>query len=140
MSISGFAVRLQDELRNQRMKGEHMVYIMMIYADEADWVGKSEAEMAPIMAQHDQIEADLRKEGRYHGCGGLAPSTEARTVRLDGATPVVSDGPYAETKEMFGGYYLIEADSIDEVLPYAARIPGFAKRAVEIRPILAFRS
>lgn len=117
-----------------------MVYIMMIYADEADWVGKSEAEMAPIMAHHEKIEADLRKIGKYRGCGGLAPSTEAKTVRLDGSRSVVSDGPYAESKEMFGGYYLIEADSIDEVLPYAARIPGFAKRAVEIRPILDFRS
>ena len=117
-----------------------MVYIMMIYADEADWVGKSEAEMAPIMAEHDRLEADLRKAGRYRGCGGLAPSTAAKTVRLDGAKSMVLDGPYAESKEMFGGYYLVEADSIDEVVPYATRIPGFAKRAVEIRPVMDLRS
>ena len=85
-----------------------MVYILMIYTDEADWVGKSEAEMAPIMAAHDSLEADLRKAGRYRGCGGLAPSAEAKTVRLGGDKPLVLDGPYPETKEMFGGYYLID--------------------------------
>jgi hypothetical protein len=112
----------------------------MIYADEADWVGKSEAEMAPIMAVHEQLEADLRKAGKYRGCGGLAPSTEARTVHLGQGKPLVTDGPYAETKECFGGYYLVEADSIDEVVPYAQRIPSFARAAVEIRPVVDFRS
>jgi len=117
-----------------------MVYIMMIYADEADWVGKSEAEMAPIMAVHSQLEADLRKAGKYRGCGGLAPSTAARTIHLGGEKQLVTDGPYAETKEVFGGYYLVEANSIDEVIPYAARTPGFAKRAVEVRPVMDFRT
>src|SRR5262245_24687648 len=117
-----------------------MVYIMMIYADEADWVGKSEAEMAPIMAVHEQLEADLRKAGKYRGCGGLAPSTQAKTVHLGGSKHLITDGPYAETKEVFSGYYLVEANSIDEVMPYAARIPGFAKRAVEVRPVVDFRS
>ena len=117
-----------------------MVYIMMIYADESDWVGKSEAEMAPLMTHHERLEADLRKAGRYRGCGGLAPSTEAKTVRLGGEQPLVVDGPYPESKEMFGGYYLVEADSIDEVVPYAARIPGFGRRAVEIRPVMDFRT
>jgi hypothetical protein len=117
-----------------------MVYIMMIYANEGDWVGKSEAEMAPIMGQHEALEADLRKAGKYRGCGGLAPSAQAKTVRLGADKPLVVDGPYPETKEMFGGYYLIEAASIDEVVPYATRIPGFGKRAVEIRPVMDFRS
>jgi hypothetical protein len=117
-----------------------MVYIMMIYSNEADWVGKSEAEMAPIMAVHEQLEADLRKAGMYRGCGGLAPSTAAKTVHLGGGRHVVTDGPYAETKEAFGGYYLVEATSLDEVIPYAARIPSFAKAAVEVRPVADFRS
>jgi hypothetical protein len=95
--------------------------------------------MAPIMAEHNQLEADLRKAGKYMGCGGLAPSTAAKTVKLGEGKPMVSDGPYAETKEVFGGYYLVEAETIDEVVEYAKRIPGFARRSVEVRPVMDFR-
>lgn len=117
-----------------------MIFMMIIYADERDWVGKSEAEMAPIMAEHEKLEADLRKAGKYRGCGGLAPSTQAKTVRLRDGKAIVVDGPYAESKEMLGGYYLIEADRIEQVVPFAARIPGFAERAVEIRPVMDLRT
>ena len=117
-----------------------MVYILMIYANEADWTTKSEAEMAPVMSAHAQLEQDLRKAGKYRGCGGLAPTAAATTVRLGAGKPVITDGPYAETKEQFGGYYLVEAKDLDEVLAYAARIPGVGNRAVEIRPVLDFRT
>ena len=116
-----------------------MVYILMIYADEANWVTKTAAEMAPIMAEHDKLEADLRKAGKYLGCGGLAPSTAAKTVHLGAGSPWVTDGPYAESKELLGGYYLVEAETIDDAIEYAARIPGFAKWAVEVRPVMDFR-
>jgi hypothetical protein len=134
LSIWPAAVRHRDEWEVT------MVYIMMIYADESDWVHKTEAEMAPIMAEHDKLEADLRKAGKYRGCGGLAPSSAAKTVRIGDGKSQVLDGPYPETKEMFGGYYLVEAETIDEVVEYAKRIPGFARRAVEVRPIAAFRA
>ena len=117
-----------------------MVYILMIYADEADWTTKSEAEMAPVMQAHERLEQDLRKAGKYLGCGGLAPTTAATTVRLSTGKPVITDGPYAETKEQFGGYYLVDAQNLDEALAFAARIPGMGKRAVEVRPVLDFRT
>jgi len=117
-----------------------MVYILMIHADEADWVTKSEAEMAPIMRAHAELEQDLRKAGKYRGCGGLAPTGSATTVRLGTGKPVITDGPFAETKEQLGGYYLVEATDIDEAISYASRIPGFGKRSIEIRPILDFRT
>ncbi len=117
-----------------------MVYILMIYANEADWTTKSEAEMAPIMSEHARLEQDLRKAGQYRGCGGLAPTASATTVRLEGDKPVVTDGPYAETREQFGGYYLIDVKNLDEALSVAARIPGVGNRAVEVRPVLDFRS
>lgn len=117
-----------------------MVYMLMIYANEADWTTKSEAEMAPVMNAHEQLERDLRTAGKYRGCGGLAPSTAATTVRLGAGKPVITDGPYAETKEQFGGYYLVEAENLDEVLSFAGRIPGFGSRAVEVRPVLDFRT
>ena len=116
-----------------------MVYLLMIYANEADWATKSESEMAPIMRTHEELEQELRRAGKYRGCGGLAASSAATTVRLSGSTPIVTDGPYAETKEQLGGYYLVESQTIDEVLALAARIPGFGSRAVEVRPVLDFR-
>jgi hypothetical protein len=117
-----------------------MIYMLMIYADEADWTAKTEAEMAPVMRAHEQLEQDLRKAGKYRGCGGLAPTSTATTVRLGSGKPVVSDGPYAESKEQFGGYYVLDANDLDEALAFAARIPGFGKRTVEVRPILDFRT
>ena len=117
-----------------------MVYILMIYANEADWTTKSEAEMAPVMQAHERLEQDLRKAGKYKGCGGLAPTSAATTVRLGDGKPVITDGPYAETKEQLGGYYLIDAKDLDEALSFAKRMPGMGTRAVEIRPVMDFRT
>jgi hypothetical protein len=117
-----------------------MIYLLMIYADEADWTTKSEAEMAPVMQAHAQLEQDLRKAGKYKGCGGLAPTSAATTVRIRSGKSVITDGPYAETKEQFGGYYLVDAKDLDEALSFAARIPGMGNRAIEVRPVLDFRS
>jgi len=117
-----------------------MIYLLMIYANEADWTTKSAAEMAPVMSAHEQLEQDLRKAGKYRGCGGLAPSSAATTVRLGTGKPVITDGPYAETKEQFGGYYLVDAKDLDDALSFAARIPGMGSRAVEVRPVLDFRT
>jgi hypothetical protein len=117
-----------------------MVYVLMIYANEADWTTKSQEEMAPIMREHERLEQDLRRAGKYKGCGGLAPSSAATTVRLGEGKPLITDGPYAETKEQFGGYYLVDAKDLDEALSFAARIPGMGKRAVEVRPVLDFRT
>jgi hypothetical protein len=117
-----------------------MIYMLMIYADEADWTTKSEAEMAPVMSAHARLEQDLRQAGKYRGCGGLAPTSAATTVRIRADKPVITDGPYAETKEQFGGYYVVEAQDLDEALSFAAQIPGMGNRAIEVRPILDFRT
>src|SRR5512143_1129405 len=62
--------------------GREMIYILMIYADEGDWTTKTEAEMAPVMSAHTELEQSLRTAGKYKGCGGLAPSASATTVRI----------------------------------------------------------
>ena len=116
-----------------------MNYILLIYADESEWTRKTEAEMAPIMEQHEQLERDLRKAGDYRGCGGLAPTAAATTVRFKNGKRLISDGPYAETKEQFGGYYVIEATSLDDAIEIASRIPLAARGGVEIRPVLDLR-
>jgi len=117
-----------------------MIYLLMIYANEADWITRSEAEMAPVMREHERLEQDLRKAGKYRGCGGLAPTRAATTVHIRAGKPLITDGPYAETKEQFGGYYLVEATDLDEALSFAARIPGMGDRSIEVRPVLDFRT
>src|SRR5262245_38461404 len=116
-----------------------MVYMLVIYADEADWTTKSEAEMAPVMQQHEQLKRDLEQAGKYRGCGGLAPTSAASTVRGGPKNFTVTDGPYAETREQFGGYYFVEVEDVSEAHAIAARIPALVSRAVEVRPVLDFR-
>jgi hypothetical protein len=113
-----------------------MVYMLMIYSDEADWVHKSPEELAPTLEAHQALENDMRAAGRFRGGGGLAPTSAATTVRFRANKPTIMDGPFAETKEQFGGFYLVEAENLDEALAYAQRIPGVENRAVEVRPIM----
>jgi hypothetical protein len=115
-----------------------MVYMLLIYATEADWVHQTPEEMQPVMDAHQALEDDLRATGKYLACGGLAPTAAARTLRMRNNQPMVVDGPFAETKEQFGGFYLLEAESSDEALEYARRIPGVPNRAIEVRPVAIF--
>jgi hypothetical protein len=112
-----------------------MVYMLMIYSDES-WVQNSPEEMSRVMEGHKALEDDLRRAGKFRGGGGLALSGSATMVRFRSGKPVVTDGPFAETKECFGGFYLVEAESLDEALGYARRIPGLPNRAIEVRAVV----
>ncbi|MEW6272334.1 MAG: YciI family protein [Thermodesulfobacteriota bacterium] len=111
-----------------------MVYMLSIYSDES-WLRQSAERMAEVMAAHQALERDLRAAGKFRGGGGLAPSSAAVTVRFGAGKPRVTDGPFAETKELLGGFYLLEAESVEEAVSYARRIPGVDDRAVEVRPV-----
>jgi hypothetical protein len=113
-----------------------MVYMLMIYAAESDWAHKSPEEILPTLQAHKALEDEMRTAGKFRGGGGLALTGSATTVRFRGGKPTIMDGPFAETKEQFGGFYLVEAESLDEALAYAQRIPGVENRAIEVRPIL----
>jgi hypothetical protein len=117
-----------------------MVYMLLIYADEAGWEARGEAEKAAVMRAHDELEQSLRKAGKYRGCAGLAPSAGARTLRRSGARRLVTDGPYAETKEQLGGYYLVDARDLEDALEIAGRIPAVVDASIEIRPVVDLRS
>ena len=115
-----------------------MVYMLMIYANEADWAFNKPQELLATLAKHKELENELRGAGKYRGGGGLALTTAATTVRFRAGVPMQVDGPFAETKEQLGGFYLVEADSVDEAVAYARRIPGIDNRAVEVREITHF--
>ncbi|HTQ49054.1 MAG TPA: YciI family protein [Polyangiaceae bacterium] len=110
--------------------------MLMIYADEADWAHQSTAEMLPTLQAHKVLEDEMRAAGKFRGGGGLATTETSKTVRFRDGAPTVMDGPFAETKEQFGGFYLVDARSLDEAVAYARRIPGVANRAIEVRAVL----
>ena len=112
-----------------------MFYMLIIYDNAGFWARVSETQMAETMQRHDEIAGDLKKAGKYHGCGGLMPPESATCLRRSGGKMTVTDGPYAETKEFFGGYYVIEARDLDDAIGYARRLPLSEPGAVEIRPI-----
>jgi len=115
-----------------------MVYMLMIYSAERDWATKTLEELTPTLQAHKVLEDEMRAAGKFRGGGGLALTPSAVTVRFRAGQPMVVDGPFAETKEQFGGYYLVEADSIDEAVAYARRIPGVDNRAIEVRMVTHF--
>ncbi len=112
-----------------------MKYLALIYADETRWDAFSDAERARAYERYGAFADAARDAGVLVGGEELAPTRSATTVRLSNGETVVTDGPYAETKEALGGYFILECASMDEALDWAARIPGAEHGAVEVRPI-----
>ena len=112
-----------------------MQYMLMIYGNEKAMLSASKEVAAKIMAAYTAYTEAMKKAGVYIGGNRLKPTASATTVRApDGKTSVV-DGPFAETKEQLGGYYMIETPDLDSALSWAARCPGAAHGAIEVRPI-----
>ena len=113
-----------------------MEFLLLIYGDEEREANMSEADWAGQMKAYMAYTESLRVAGVMRGGNPLVPTREAKSVRKrDQATTV--DGPFAETKEQLGGYYLIECADIDEACGYAADLPGAATGTIEVRAILA---
>jgi hypothetical protein len=111
-------------------------YVALIYGEDADWSDPKYADqLADYMAFGEAAEKVLR------GGQALQPTSTATTVRVTGGKGgevVTSDGPFAETKEVLGGFYAIECDDLDEAIRWAAQIPGAWQGSVEVRPIIEF--
>lgn len=119
-----------------------MHYILFIYVREADWVDRPDAVQAEVMRRHEALQAWLEETGRYRGCGGLHTVDTATCLRKRGAETLVTDGPYAETREQLGGYYIVDAEDLDDALEVARRIPlpdDAEEAGVEIRPVADLR-
>jgi hypothetical protein len=112
-----------------------MQYLLLLYSNEAGWSNLSQAEQEQGMAAYQAYGEALRKAGVYKGSNRLQPISTATTVRLADGKSQVLDGPYVETKEQLGGYYLIDVPDLDAALSWAARCPGASHGSVEVRPI-----
>ena len=113
-----------------------MQYMLLIYGDEGTWEARSEAEQSTLGEEYGRLSRDLRAQDKLRGGEELQPVTTATTVRVRGGDAVVTDGPFAETKEVLGGFYLIDADSLDEAIEWAGRIPDAKYGTIEVRPVV----
>ena len=113
-----------------------MEYLLLIYHSEAEGATMSPADLSAMYGEYFKFTEEIKKSDNYIGGNPLKPTTTATTVRVRDAKKVVTDGPFAETKEQLGGYYLIEAKDLDQAISIAARIPGARFGSIEVRPIL----
>lgn len=121
----GSCVRLRE--------GETMKYMLLIYGDEH---ALTEGERKDCYTESTALAQDLHAKGLYVSANPLHPSSTATCLRVRDGKRIVTDGPFAETREQLGGYFLIDANDLDEALAVAARIPMARKGTVEVRPVL----
>ncbi len=115
-----------------------MQYLLLIYDDEKIWRDMPKEESDRMFAEYMQFSADIRKSGHHRAGDALQPVSTATTVRVRNGKTQTTDGPFAETKEQLGGYYLIEAKDLDEATKIAARIPSARIGSIEVRPVILF--
>jgi hypothetical protein len=113
-----------------------MQYLMLIYHTEAEFGKRLESDQAAIYQEYGQLREDLVAKGKFLGGNQLAATTMATSVRVRDGKRVVTDGPFAETKEQLGGYFLIDAKDLDEAITIAARIPSARNGTIEVRPVV----
>ena len=112
-----------------------MRYLLLIYSEETMEPPADDAAAAELAA-YAEFTADIKARGLFEAGEALAPTTTATTVRVDGTgRTLTTDGPFAETKEALGGFYLIDARDLDEAIEIAARIPAARNGSIEVRPI-----
>ena len=112
-----------------------MKYLLLINSEEAGYAKMSEADMGQLMAAYGQFSEEANKAGVCLGSHRLQPTSTATTVRVRDGESLITDGPFAETKEQFGGYYLIDVKDLDEAILWAAKIPTAKYGSVEVRPV-----
>ncbi len=112
-----------------------MKYMLLIYHNEAEFERLSDAQKNAIHQGYGEFTQSITKSGHFRAGDGLKPTSTATTVRVRNNKSVVTDGPFAETKEQLAGYYVIEAKDLDEATAVAARIPSAKIGSVEIRPV-----
>lgn len=113
-----------------------MQYMLLIYSDDAQWADMAPEKISEVMGAYFAYTEALAKAGKLKAGDELQPVSTAKTVSIVGGKHSVVDGPFAETKETLGGYYLIEADSMEDALDWAAKCPGARQGRIEVRPIV----
>ena len=116
-----------------------MEYLLLICQNEANRTKVTQAEETTVYQEYGQLIQELTAKGKFLGGNQLKPTTTATTVRVRDGKRVVTDGPFAETKEQLGGYFLVNANDLDEAIAIAARIPAARTDCIEVRPVVPRR-
>ena len=113
-----------------------MRYMLLIYDSESQWNSMSEQEKGQLYHEYMTFTDQIKKSGHHLAGDPLQPIATATTVRVRNGKPTTTDGPFAETKEQLGGYYIINASNLDEARGIAARIPSAKFGSIEVRPVM----
>ena len=117
-----------------------MKYLLTIYSDESQWRNLDPEAGSAVMAAYEAFGREAEDAGVLLGGDGLQPTATATTVRVRDGERLLTDGPFAETKEQLGGFYLIDVGTIDEAIAWAAKIPGAQNGSVEVRPVMDYEA
>ena len=113
-----------------------MRYALLIYASEQDWASQSEEESQAVNQEYMAFTKDIIDRGLMKGGEALQATATATTVRVRDGETLTTDGPFAETKDQLGGFYLVDCKDLDEAIEVAARIPDVRRGSIEVRPIM----
>jgi hypothetical protein len=115
-----------------------MQYLLLIYNAEAERAKMDPAAMGAMVSAYRSFTQGIVQSGHFKAGDALKPTSTATTVRVREGKILTTDGPFAETREQLGGYYLVEAKDLDEAIGIAARIPGALNGSIEVRPIMTY--
>jgi hypothetical protein len=117
-----------------------MHYLLTIYADESGWDNATPEDAQRMMAAYGALGEEMKAAGVILGGEGLQPSSTATTVKVRDGETITTDGPFAETREQLGGYYLLDCKDLDEAIRWAAKIPDASRGSVEVRPVMDYEA
>lgn len=112
-----------------------MQFLLLVYGAEANWVKMTPPARSALYQEYRQLIQELSENDKFRAGDELKPTTTATTVRIRDDKRLVTDGPFAKTEEQLGGYFLVDADDLDEAIAIAARIPSARDGSIEVRPI-----
>lgn len=112
-----------------------MQYLLLIYQNEAEYDARPQAEVQKTMAEYGTFTQGIVQSGNFKAGERLRPVSTATTVRVRNGKTMTTDGPFAETREQLGGFYIVEAKNLDEATGIAAKIPGARSGSIEVRPV-----
>ena len=115
-----------------------MKYLLLLYGDESGWTEASPEDIQRTMSAYDAFSREVKEAGAFVGGEGLEPTNAATTVQVRGGEVMLSDGPFAETREQLGGFYELECADLDEAIRWASKVPAVFTGSVEVRPVLDY--